>query len=182
MVSIYCKDELATWEELYQFIQDGVYHYDPNNDKHSKLDPYWKRPFRKLMLTWFCNQLNKNTMENNLTELKFILVDDNTDASCDLEIPKIYTCKIPSTGRYSDFIVNDHPRIDIDSLVGKVRLILLIDNVPQPDEIMISTILKLFDSLLTYYKEPIGWKDPDGNLLYSNQSHECGIGGHTAVK
>ena len=144
-LSLYCKDELPTWEELYNFYLKGIYDYDYSRD--TEIDPYWKRPAQLMQLMWFCNQLNKFCLEGDFDfKVQFTLGNESPNN------PSIYTCKIPSTNQYSIFITNRHPRADIDNyLVGAA---LTMHGKGTMDEI-IPQILK---EVIEYYKEPIGWK------------------------
>jgi len=94
VVSKYAKEELPTWDELYnQFYVPQVCDYNPNDPNHQQIDLYWNLPHRKLLLGWICNQLNKILYEDgqlqrvidkvnkaisgkyNFTKVFFLLVD-----------------------------------------------------------------------------------------------------------
>lgn len=64
-VSLYTKDELPTWTELYAECYCGEkFCYDPKNVGHQIRDPYWNIPKRKFILATVCNQLNKMLFED----------------------------------------------------------------------------------------------------------------------
>ena len=157
-MSVYCKDELPTWEEIHNFLKAGRYDYEPYRDDEVT-DPYWKRPRQKIMLAWICNQLNKLCIDNKLLYTQFNLVGLERDDIPVSAIPfTVYTCKIPSTNKWSIYITNDRLRTDIDSL-NSCRLQLIVNTLVQSDDVMKTTINQLFDDVITYYKDPIGWKN-----------------------
>ena len=201
VVSIYDKDCLPTWDELYnQFYKKRLFDYDPYNDSHnSKCDHYWKRPARKMLLAWACNQLNKMVFEDGVDIAKalrtkyglpfekvhFVLVNKSTISKerqtlegqvIDLiqlkEAPPIYSCEIPSTSQPSIF-ESSHPHIDIDSLGEHIQLVA----VASTDEALsVPTSEELYDvirfvlsGVINYFENGIGWKDKDGNILPSDQ-------------
>jgi len=104
VTSIYAKEELPTWNELYnEFWLGEVFSYDPDNPDHNvvgvppnsdpvtivqHIDMFWKLPHRKLLLGWVCNQLNKMIFEDNqrddiidhfssyeITDIRFVLLE-----------------------------------------------------------------------------------------------------------
>ena len=151
VVSIYDKDCLPTWEELYnQFYKKRMFNYEPHNRAHIfQNDHYWNRPIRKMLLAWGCNQLNKMIFEDGVDvaqflrckygslfeKVHFILVNGTSikegeqildDEIIDLTqlkcAPPIYSCKVPSTGEPSIFQSN-HPHIDIDELNHPIQIV-----------------------------------------------------------
>ena len=149
-VSLYDKDCLPTWDELYhEFYKKKIFEYDSNNSNHLESDPYWNRPRRKMLLAWVCNQLNKLVFEDKMDVLPFI--DKTFGGKCEkiqfillpspsrrtIRVlhdamlrdgpPSIYSCRIPSTGNFSIFSSN-YPRIDIDdkSLERQFELVCLL--------------------------------------------------------
>lgn len=98
-LSIYSKEELPTWSEVYEeFYLKNQFIYDPNGADALDLDLYWKIPKRKYLLAIVCNQFNKMLFEDGMRDklLKFIrdnLRDDCVDVrfSCepidDYELP-----------------------------------------------------------------------------------------------
>ena len=205
VVSIYDKDCLPTWDELYNhFYKMKIFKYDPNNAKHStQMDPYWNRPFRKILMAFVCNQLNKMIFEEktpiseflysrfNLesAKLHFILIENDTlqpgkvipESVIELidckGAPKIYRCKIPSTNEYSIFASN-HPYVDIDDLNGSIELIAVASSdvwvsVASDAEFM-AVLNETLKPVIAYFENGIGWKDSDGNILPSDDpSHKC---------
>lgn len=64
-VSIYAKEELPTWDEVFNvWFNENIHYYHPKNPKHQDLDPYWKIPRRKYMIMIICNQFNKMLFED----------------------------------------------------------------------------------------------------------------------
>ena len=146
--SIYNKDELPTWDEIYNsFISNRIYHYNMESD--TDLDPYWRIPQKVILLGFICNQLNKMIFEDGrdtgpllqelgypgkqirfkiLPEMDIIryetgrfskhITDVIRHAS---SIPPIYHCRIPFTMNYSIFTSN-HPHIDLTTLNGSMML------------------------------------------------------------
>lgn len=150
VVSLYCKEELPTWDELYnEFYLHQMFQYDPMNPDHQSMDSYWKTPRRKLLMAWACNQLNKMIFEDGINvskflkdqykvpfvKLHFVLIDGSilteghqipAEGLVDLIYlncaPTIYSCKIPSTKQPSIFQTK-HPRLDIAELTGPIQII-----------------------------------------------------------
>jgi len=151
VVSIYDKDCLPTWEELYnQFYKKRMFNYEPHNRGHNfQNDPFWNRPTRKMLLAWGCNQLNKMVFEDGVDvaqflrckygspfeKVHFVLVNGSSikegeqilsDEIIDLiqlkGAPPIYSCKLPSTGGLSLFTSN-YPHIDIDELDHPIQIV-----------------------------------------------------------
>lgn len=66
-LSIYAKEELPTWSEIYdEWLKNNMLIYNPQNPEHQTLDPYWKIPHRKYLIAVVCNQLNKMIFEGGL--------------------------------------------------------------------------------------------------------------------
>jgi hypothetical protein len=65
--SIYAKEELPTWNEIYnEFYKEKAWFYDPDNESQQANDLYWKVPHRKILLGWICNQFNKMLFEDSM--------------------------------------------------------------------------------------------------------------------
>lgn len=209
-ISLYCKEELPTWDELYkEFYVNKIFDYDPDVPDQQSLDPYWRIPRRKMLLSWACNQLNKMIFEDKIDavgfmdkfnlhcdSVHFILAPNKQDPETFLVMsnsiidknkpPRIYTCKIPSTDKYSIFLT-EHPRIDIDAISKPVELIAVLSNTrsisaitssqANPDvlEQLITFIMK---DVIGYFENGVGWKDKDGQIIPSDpMSHGCsGVG------
>lgn len=74
-LSIYAKEELPTWSEVYnEFYKKEKYIYDPLNPEHQDLDSYWKIPKRMYLVSVICNQFNKMLFEEHLRDslMKFV--------------------------------------------------------------------------------------------------------------
>lgn len=152
IVSSYSKDDLPTWDEIYnKFYIDRVFNFDTNNGDHLVLDNYMKRPYRKLLLGWMCNYLNKLMYEDDVdmsefllendfskeTKFFFTLIENDNNVNCLDKInsifehdlvsgfPRIFTCKMPTTNQYSIFhsgkAIND-----IDNLKGNLEMVVII--------------------------------------------------------
>lgn len=141
--SIYAKEELPTWAEVYEeFYLGKQYFYDPNKDE--EIDPYWKIPHKKFLIAVVCNQFNKMLYEDKMMYnickeltrefctpiigLQFICRDscnfnsDIFDHSFFETISTIYTFPLP-TGKDNPFITNNHHRTDITSLNCKFYIV-----------------------------------------------------------
>lgn len=150
IVSSYSKDDLPTWDEIYnKFYTKRVFYFDNDNDDHLVLDPYMKRPYRKLLMGWMCNYLNKLIYEDKIdisefllkhgfskeTKFSFTLIEDELDCldrvnslfdhNFESGFPKIFTCIIPNTNDYSIFNSNK-AIIDIDHLMGNLEMVILV--------------------------------------------------------
>ena len=79
-VSLYTKNELPTWNEVYnEYWLKTINIYIPDSsdpDMHIE-DPYWKIPRRIVLLAMIANQLNKMLFEDNMH--KHILEELNQD-------------------------------------------------------------------------------------------------------
>lgn len=199
--SLFAKEELPTWDELYkEFWLEKVFVYDPNDPTHQTPDLYWKRPHRKMLLSWVCNQLNKMVCEDkvitDLTDettglqmIRFIILEDGVDIrtsilkSTGITLtftkaipPVIYNCKIPSTGTYSIFTTN-HPRIDIDEFKNKIELVGIYSEpggaYQMPETDLISFINIVLEDVVKYFENGVGWKDHDGHLVPYKQITYC---------
>lgn len=204
-ISIYDKECLPTWDEIYnKFYKNQIFKYDPDNQEHQILqDVYWKRPSRKLLLAWTCNQLNKMIFEDGIDvvefinnkygvsfdKLHFIIIEDSLIKEgailpeCIVDLidlkgpPKIYSCKIPSTNQYSVFQTK-HPQINIDDLIGHVRIVAAAStdvgiSIPTYDELL-DIINFILKDIINYFENGIGWKDKEGNMMPVDQpSRNC---------
>lgn len=149
VTSIYTKEELPTWGEVYyDFYKNNIFFYDPNNEKHQVNDLYWKIPKRKYILAIICNQFNKMLFEDGMrNKLLDLLKDDNVvDLRFSIQsiksmnnidkisrefnmetnmAPPIYTIPLPS-GVKNPFIINAFKRINVKDLKGFLSLYLWI--------------------------------------------------------
>ncbi len=83
-VSLYAKEELPTWNEVYEWISgENALVYDPT-DKSQELDPYWKIPVRKYRLATICNQFNKMLFEDGMYQSLIDKLSQDSD-------PNIYS-------------------------------------------------------------------------------------------
>ena len=105
-ISMYAKEELPTWSEVYdEFYTDKYYEdrgVDPEDPRWTEMDPYWKIEHYKFILAAVCNQFNKMLFEDGyIATLKEELVkngwfvDDKT-GECTI-VDLIFTCD-PYTG------------------------------------------------------------------------------------
>lgn len=68
-VSIYAKEELPTWDEIYnEFWKKKIFHYKKDIAEHQELDLYWKVPRRRYLLGIMCNQFNKTLFEDKMRQ------------------------------------------------------------------------------------------------------------------
>lgn len=173
VASLYSKDELPVFSEIYYYYLKGKYYYDKSTS--TKMDPYWNIPVDKYLLMNVCNQLNKMIFEDcykekiigkftNINDIRFIIVGSDVDpsefstkynAGSDVP-PPIYTIQLP-TGLKNPFIVIDHPRISNDELnedhymmkimINGIRLISFTDN-------DFSSIMEIMmEKYIEYYKK-----------------------------
>lgn len=195
--SIYAKEELPTWNEVYnEFYRNRVYMYSHIDLNHLKRDPYWKIPHQKYLLAVVCNQLNKMIFEDDMKDdvihymqdilsdrvryVAFVLETDNDhnpvipDPSSP---PAIYTIPLP-TGEPNPFIIPSAvDRINIAEVKGTdLYLVPWIGydvsggfHVP---ELNMDHLDKLIDFMMRQMKsyfegEGVGWKDSNGKLIES---------------
>ena len=187
-LSLYCKEELPTWDELYnEFYLKKIFQYDPRLPDHEEPDVYWNRPRRKMLLAWACNQLNKMVFEDGIDVTKFIRVKYNIpfeklhfvlieESALNMDslpeyfeelinlnrAPSIYSCKLPSTNLPSIF-QTDYPRIDIDTLKGPIRIIAIPStdaglSLSTPQEFQ-DVITFVLKDVIKYFENGVGWKD-----------------------
>ena len=189
--SLYTKEELPTWAEMYyEFYQKKLYH----TIKNDEIDPYWNIPRSLVLLSICCNELNKMLYEDGkrndilekfeLTDIRFLISSSVLD---DLEegyhgVPPIYTIPLP-TGKENPFITNNHPRIDV-SIISK-------NPIPGRNEASIELYIQkensfdiycnyesgifndiidvLMKDIIEYYSgDRPGWKDKDGKTIESD--------------
>ena len=95
--------------------------------------------------------------------------------------PRIYACKIPSTGQYSIF-KTQHPSIDVDDLEGTVKLCITILRKECIEALLLFDIQRTIFSkiirfvikdIIEYFENGIGWKDKDGKVIPTEQVTHC---------
>lgn len=143
-VSIYAKEELPTWNEVYnEFYKEKVYSYTLMDPKHQEMDLYWKIPHMKYLIMTVCNQFNKMIFEDGYKESLLEMINENiheeatdvmflcktTNHTNGVEFrnkyvyinnykPPIYTIPLP-TGNINPFIVSmNELRVSSNDLVG----------------------------------------------------------------
>ena len=193
VASIFSKDELPTWNEMYNdWYKQRIFSF--KNDSKSELDPYWKIPRNLYLLAAACNQLNKHVLEDgvDLKELesildmevygiKFTLHEFGRPIYFDAEEPPIYTFPNPN-GLIDPFITNQHERIKVIDM-DNVYLMIHVNGGTIADKksayrakrgrYALGLYSKEFIPVLEYFMKPykeyfengVGWKDPDGNLI-----------------
>ena len=142
--SIYAKEELPTWSEIYEeFYLNKCYSCDINKKEDQLIDLYWKIPHKTFLISVICNQFNKMIYEDNLKD-KII---DKLNHNIDKEIvgirfkygtmediyyhiieyshvyqnkvfdnaPSIYTIPMPN-GKPNPFITSKHHRLDVSQI------------------------------------------------------------------
>jgi len=145
--SIYAKEELPTWSEVYEeFYLGKQYSYDPNNPDDQTIDPYWKIPHKKFLIATVCNQFNKMIFEDGLKDeilsdlegklsmkvygIQFVYGTSKymtTRVYSDIKFIKnpfitpadIYTIPMP-TGKLNPFIISKHRRVDITKVKDSI--------------------------------------------------------------
>lgn len=204
ILSLYAKEELPTWGELHELYSRGKYFYDPEDQDDQSLDIYWKIPRQKYLLAMLCNQLNKMIFEDHfdyhkclcgekkrsrVIDLRFMLTDPPEDGLDKWIIdqlfetsypPPIITVPMPD-GSKNPFIVNNHPRININDL-GYIKLIpvlmlgdeagnksinVLNNENEDTSECRNYIIDGFFEEYKKYFEEPVGWKDKDPKPTYT---------------
>lgn len=64
-LSIFAKEELPTWDEIYnEWYKSDHLFYDPDDVNDQKEDLYWKIPHKVYLLLTICNQFNKMIYED----------------------------------------------------------------------------------------------------------------------
>lgn len=199
--SKYAKEELPTWNEIYnEFFKEKAHFYDPTDESHQVEDLYWKVPHRKILLGWICNQFNKMLFEDNakkpllewininmkdhfplgVKDIHFILFSNNNDGYSDCtctydDLPVIYTCEIPSTGKRSIFASN-LPSKNIKDFAGSVQLRINLEYNDGATQGIISDntdnnifwviVANLIKDIIVYFEgDFVGWKDDNGKPL-----------------
>lgn len=91
-VSIYAKEELPTWAEVYEeFYLKKQFLYDPNDPDHQHRDLYWPIQNKKYILATVCNQFNKMIFEDGLKTDLLKFINDNIGKNC---VDTRFTCEI----------------------------------------------------------------------------------------
>lgn len=196
--SIYTKEELPTWAEMYkEFYKEQAYSAD---EGEGPIDPYWGLPRNIVLLAICCNQLNKILFEDGLlSEMKSkfgiddarFLIDSFRSGSEELyseggvgtdEFPPIYTIPLP-TGKKNPFITNDHPRIDVSKMNGDrfIGYFVTINGNTEPyyeyEELFKEVIENIMESMKEYFEgERPGWKDDSGKNIKSTSEQKCAAG------
>lgn len=190
-LSRYVKEELPTWAEMHEWYQHYQEHYQAHDGggpcyykpgDEGEIERYWRIPRSLYLLALVCNQMNKMLAEdgyldmikktlsdqNILINKIFFMLTKNGDLRDDT--PWIYT--------FQD--VNDNPFIlnkDIRSMVSpddEYQLTIVVDEGDMVSHSLNSDRMKmikeltfetLFKEVEEYFKEPIGWKDENGNLI-----------------
>lgn len=95
MNSVYVKEDLPTWSEVYyNFYKGKVFSFDHENPHHTDdLDKYWKIPRRKLLLTTVTNQFNKMLYEDRYSERFITFLNDNITRNA---VSAMFTCELIS--------------------------------------------------------------------------------------
>lgn len=205
--SKYAKEELPTWNEIYnEFYKERVHFYNPADESHQVEDLYWKVPHRKILLGWICNQFNKMIFEDNakssilewintnlsnhfpigVRDIHFVLFGNDItgvyeECPCSyINLPIIYTCEIPSTGKRSIF-ASDSPSKNIKEFPSSIQLAInleynnstiqriISDNME--DNIFWNVIRILIKDIIVYFEgDFVGWKDDNGKPLVGTES------------
>lgn len=90
-LSIYAKEELPTWSEVYDlFYTQKQFVFDPNGPEASELDLYWKIQKRKYLLAIVCNQFNKMLFEDGMKKDLMTFIHNEIRDDC---IDVRFTCE-----------------------------------------------------------------------------------------
>lgn len=178
--SKYVKEELPTWAEIHEWHDGKWTTYDPVCDMEDK-DFYWKIPIRLKLLALCCNQFNKMILEDGYdSKISKLLKDEYFIDShaiffelrdMDLIDPPYSTYMIYSLQeRYNPFIQNPGIRKVVDPHhYYRMNLVIIMNNGSKLIEFPVSVIQDVYEILCAevekYFREPIGWKDEDGNLI-----------------
>jgi len=196
-ISIYSKDELPTWDEMYQFYKKNIFDMFINSTDN-EIDPYWKYPRELILLALVCNQFNKMIFEDgvditplidkyNLKMFKFLIYPcSGRIIESKVVPPPIYSIPHPETGKLSIFITNDHPRFSIGDFQvfypeeDRICLSAAFNRDPHlewENNIVRDAIDLLMKPIVDYFENGIGWKDDNGKLIpYERVNHCQGVG------
>lgn len=181
--SIYTKEELPTWSEVYEeFYLNNQFMYDSNNINDQIEDNYWKIPHKKYLIAIVCNQFNKMLYEDMLmpqiTEkiskainipvksLQFVFgqidkpqhIHEISTEEFFKDIYEIYTIPLP-TGKENPFILSQYNRIDVSKMDGNLFLFPILDMSIDDDKRISSPYLynvifhKVIEVMIEMYKE-----------------------------
>lgn len=90
-LSIYAKEELPTWSEIYDlFYTQKQFVYDPSSSDAEDLDLYWKIPKKKYLLAIVCNQFNKMLFEDDMKKDLMTFIHNEIRDDC---IDVRFTCE-----------------------------------------------------------------------------------------
>lgn len=164
------KEELPTWDEVYNvFYKSHLNTYIPDRDKN-KLDIYWKIPRQQFILSIIANQFNKMLFEDTdvAVEKEALMVYITEQVGLDIDVDTmqfvlypseeypnkpnpteewcIYTFPDPD-GNENPFITTFENRIDVSKQTDKQMELGLICRVSEKDkyEAINNTDLKLFE-------------------------------------
>lgn len=126
-VSIYAKEELPTWDEIYnKFYKEGITSYDPGEESHQDTDIYWKLPSRKVILATVCNQFNKMLFEDGKLQETIEYINENImQGAIDIR----FTCELIEPCDYIPQTAFDH---NIERWVTKINKMYLGLATPPP--------------------------------------------------
>lgn len=68
VISAFAKEELPTWNEMYECYTSGLSLYDPKDPDDQMLDPYWKITRKKYLIAIQTNQFNKMLFEDGMMD------------------------------------------------------------------------------------------------------------------
>lgn len=205
--SIYAKEELPTWAEVYEeFYLQKQYKYDAKDpNDNDNIDLYWQVPHKKYLIAIVCNQFNKMLYEDGLKDriikelnkhikdnilgLQFTIypIEPNYIILTD-KAPMIYTIPMPS-GVANPFIVINHNRVSINTL-NSVKFSAVIHTIDEDKEDVIRHVTEdelnavieiMIQPFKDYFTGNIGWKDSEGNPIEGDPScRSCTGAGYCA--
>ena len=203
--SRYLKEELPTWNEIYDDFYSHWLDDSSLYNIHGK-NPYWKVLNRDFIIATMCNQFNKMLHEDGFMEkisenvhlrniddqeleienLRFQLQSKDDNVIDWTEEPIIYSF----AEDVDKVLTNENPRFNPTSFGDHYKMILLAVIKEENDMHKINSytldtifteriIMFLLNPIISYFEgESVGWKDKDGNFLPSNKIRLCRNSGY----
>lgn len=182
IASRYAKEELPTWNEVYNEWYKGyskdLYMFKPNRD--IERDTYWKIPKKLFLLAVVCNQFNKmmyedgyidkisNLFENDYINIRFELVPITANAN---KSP-IYSMLNPR-GKDNPFVDKTNRVFIPKDIVEFVDLQLCLEDANgiygSSRYMRDKAVNILMEPFIEYFENGIGWKDENGKLIENNK-------------
>lgn len=185
VLSTYAKEELPTWNEIYEvWYKDKMFHYDPDDPNDQEPDVYWKIPRKQYLIAVICNQFNKMLYEDGkMDALKQLLFDEGivptdhqiedisfiAENGIDENLPRFLKNhnigdpnKLPPIyvfpmpdGSRNPFIINNHPRIDITTVPGLIGVQPVISSTFNGDDGAYKLTDDQYDTIIDFMVRPM---------------------------